>query len=955
VLGYIAKRIRTRTDQDVLVEDLKTWFRRYPWLLILDGLDEVPSSSNRDDVLSAIQEFWIDATESNADILVLATTRPQGYEADFSPGLYCHRYLTPLPTKRAMTYAKRLASARYGNDKDREQRIVARLERASRNLSTARLMRSPLQVTIMATLVDQTGQPPQERWRLFHEYYEVIYKREMERDIPAAVILREHKSNIDGIHHQVGLLLQIESERRGLTEAHLSQPQFGKVVSTRLSSEGYSGDQLIQLRKLIMETAMNRLVFLVGVEANEVGFEIRSLQEFMAAEALMDGKDTVVIARLNAIACVTHWRNVFLFCAGKCFAVQQHLRDVVLSICVTLNDQADDELVRRALVGSQLALDVLADGAAHRQPLYERSLARTALRLADRPGSELLSMLADVYQSSMEDIFMEEIAKRVRGAATAGDAHAWQVLLGLVDRNVPWAVKCADDGWPSSACDQDEILEQRYAIGRSRLPASAWGQMRIVSLYPDIRVEEFWKYGLPMQEPLGGAARRWEALNSLIMGRSSEAFVVEWRLDEQGSGPVLGLRLCRVAGQPDPWALLDPKPTGLSDWTMLYSAAPFCTNPTRKTLGEALRRMSESWLPAVSKTVASCVPWPLALCMESATTSADLVRLAAEAESGSLGEISDWVRAEERWVRGITMKDLSVFDLNGCRLGSYLTNEGFPLSSAFPFSYNVISDRWIEGVVDGFHKLKNSRLRNVVANIIADLMMIHGSEGRSWDWLTADKLRGVWDCCDRKRFYIESLSLLPNRGYSDGTTVAFLDYIGRTRMLVWREDGKMPDLGDVVAEAFRRQPSMSGLLPFLAMCSAGVGNYNFAPNAIDAGQYTDSRLRSAALVLSLRQCNEASAARDLAAMMAETVVGTDESLFGAAIDLITRGRVPPSVGSVFLAELLRLLPADQRRKRASVMTGIDDVLRRRRSALGDLSTQVCLELKDVTQCDLNEA
>ena len=71
----------------------------------------------------------------------------------------------------------------------------------------------------MATLVDQTGQPPRERWRLFHEYYEVIYKREMERDIPAANILRDHKSNIDGIHSRVGLILQTESET-----AHL--PRF---------------------------------------------------------------------------------------------------------------------------------------------------------------------------------------------------------------------------------------------------------------------------------------------------------------------------------------------------------------------------------------------------------------------------------------------------------------------------------------------------------------------------------------------------------------------------------------------------------------------------------------------------------------------------------------------------------------------------------------------------------
>ena len=948
LLSYIVKRIRTRTDQDILAEDLRTWLRCYPWLLILDGLDEVPPSSNRTDVISAIQEFWIDATENNADILVLATTRPQGYQAEFSPGLYRHSYLTPLPTKRAMVYAKRLASARYGNDRDREQRIVSRLERASRDLSTARLMRSPLQVTIMATLVDQTGQPPQERWRLFHEYYEVIYKREMEREIPAAVVLREHKSNIDGIHHQVGLALQIESERRGLREAHLSKVQFGSVVSTRLSSEGYVGNQLMELRELIMEAAMNRLVFLVGVEANEVGFEIRSLQEFMAAEALMDGKDAVVIARLNAIACITNWRNVFLFCAGKCFAVKQHLRDVVLSICVTLNDQADDEMVRQALVGSQLALDVLADGTAHRQPIYERSLTRAALRLADRPGSALLSMLADVYQESMEDIFAEELGRRLCAATTPRSMYAWQVILGLVDRKVPWAMELAEDKWPANAREQDEILEQRYAIEQFPRRTSAWAQTKVVSLFPGIPIDEVWKYTLMMHEPSPDLAKAWAAISALATGRGDGWFVAEWRPDERGSASMLGLRLCRVLGQPDYWAQLESKPVGPSDWSMLYSARPFCTNPTAKTLGEALKGISEVLAPKALKTVAHCVPWPLAVCLESATSCSDLIRLATEAESGSLGDIADWARAEERWMRGITMADVTAFDLNGCRLGPYLADEGYPFGSAFPWAYTGISDRFLEVLVPKLSEVRHPRLRTSLATIVADVIMLHGFEGRARDWLTADDLKTVWDICERDSIYLTALCLLPNKGYSSSACIALLDHIGRRRTLVLSGEGKMPDLGDVVAEAFRRQPSMIGLLPLIAVCSAGSGNYNFELRAIDPAQYAEPRLRSAAFVLTLRQCTEVAMARDLAAKITETLANMDEDLFEAAIGLVTKGRIPLMVGSAFLMELLKLLPATENRDMASAMTGVDDVLGQRRSMLGDLSTRATLELKDIT-------
>jgi hypothetical protein len=45
------------------------------------------------------------------------------------------------------------------------------------------------------------------------------------------------------------------------------------------------------------------------MQADQVGFEIRSLQEFMAAEALTDGTDEIVADRLRAIASITHWQK----------------------------------------------------------------------------------------------------------------------------------------------------------------------------------------------------------------------------------------------------------------------------------------------------------------------------------------------------------------------------------------------------------------------------------------------------------------------------------------------------------------------------------------------------------------------------------------------------------------------------------------------------------------------
>ena len=56
------------------------------------------------------------------------------------------------------------------------------------------------------------------------------------------------------------------------------------------------------LKDRIIDAAANRLVFLVGLEAGQVGFEIRSLQEYMAAEAIMTGKQDNIQERLRRFA-----------------------------------------------------------------------------------------------------------------------------------------------------------------------------------------------------------------------------------------------------------------------------------------------------------------------------------------------------------------------------------------------------------------------------------------------------------------------------------------------------------------------------------------------------------------------------------------------------------------------------------------------------------------------------
>jgi hypothetical protein len=453
---------------------------------VLDGLDEVPPTSNRAEVLDKVTDFWTEVATLDADVLVIATTRPQGYNDDFSPDYYQHRYLTPLSQTRAFHYAQRLTVARFGAEPDRRERVLRRLANALEQPTTSRLMQTPLQVTIMATLVDQIGQPPQERWRLFQQYYEVIYRRETERDIPASRVLQQRKAEVNAIHNRVGLLLQRESERAGKTESRLSAGQFSKLVRARIEEEGFELEEIELRVKEITDAATQRLVFLVGLEEDRIGFEIRSLQEFTAAEALMDGGDDQVKKRLEAIAPSTHWRNVFLFAVGKCFAERQFLRDMIIGICEQLNDEENDRLAGATLTGSRLALDILEDGVAREQPTYARRLANLALRLMDMPNIETHQRLGTVYEPKLETKFREHIIQRLGQQNFDQRIGAWIVLLALASQAVEWAVKLFEANWPADTEQQYKILV------RSRYNGSEVILKRIIELIPQITPAQLW-------------------------------------------------------------------------------------------------------------------------------------------------------------------------------------------------------------------------------------------------------------------------------------------------------------------------------------------------------------------------------------------------------------------------------------------------------------------------------
>jgi hypothetical protein len=728
VLSYLVKRLNRLTESTCSVEDLRRWLGAYPWLIILDGLDEVPPSSNRVDVMREIERFWQEVAQRDADVMVIATTRPQGYNDDFSPDHYEHLYLLPLSKARALHYAERLTEVKYGSEPERKARVLNRLRKACEGEATVRLMRSPLQVTIMTTLVDQIGEPPQERWRLFHEYYEVIYRRETERDIPASRILQQRKTEVNDIHHQVALLLQVESETAGRTEAWLPKDRFHKLVRTQLAAEEFEGEELDTRTQEITEAALQRLVFLVGLQSDRIGFEIRSFQEFMAAEALMAGRDEDVQARLEAIAPIAHWRNVFLFAAGKCFADRRHLRDTVVRVCEHWNDVETDRLAGATLAGSRLALDLLLDDVAGATPKYARRLGDIALRLMELPDAQEHLRLAGACQSALEMTFRQRILQWLGQAEFADQRAAWKVLVTLAGNEVPWAQEMAEAHWPQ-APDQ-----QAYILGG--VPVRPWVFPKMVAITPQMGPHQFFYLAHVRQEVVRVPFKELVADVSLPAWYRSAAQLI--RNLTQGS-PQEGGRRMRVrfgnlglsvrsvlAPTSEALAPLQDMPNPGPEWLPYISSLRFASRPGADTLADELRILSTNWDPSLWRQLYLDAPWPLEACLAAGRTDTALLCLAEQAERGEMGSIDDWICAEERWQQlGITNEDLVYLSGDRWPFDAQIGERGFPFAATYSSSADFRrGQRAFEQLWPLFQGLPQGPSRTWCAHAVLDSLVL---------------------------------------------------------------------------------------------------------------------------------------------------------------------------------------------------------------------------------------
>lgn len=868
-------------DQSITHDDLLEWLGIYPWLLILDGLDEVPATSNRDTLVSAVNDFLAEARQVEADLYVVATSRQQGYGGEFGSGVVAFRHILPLSRPRALLYVGRYANARFGStNPTKEREVVEKLRESTKRELTAQLMASPLQVTFMVTVVAARGDPGEDRWQLFESYYRTIYDRERQKAVPPYdQVLSKQQPTIDRLHHDIGFWLQYRSETAAGAGVSLPISQFELLVDAYLNELGHEGTEKEELVTLITDTARHRLVFLTSRVEGELSFDVRSLQEYMAAECLMTGDAKIITPRLKAIAPVAYWRNVFLFAASKCFADtrSRHLQDEIGTLCEGLNTSTDALLVATR-AGSELALDILSSGAVAENPNHTRHLARIALDLLSQPyltggpeqGASADQRMAIVYSEVLKTVYREQLELRIGQTDVNRTIGAWPLLMRLISRGVDWAVDLSNNRWPTETKTQETLLD-RTPLDLGRIPwiwknvsetiwcippAEAKNILLNVQIMPSLAGD--------VSDPLADLAR--------LVSRWSDQLQIPVNVQHVNKTPfymAITPAFSYEAEYKSLPRLLTRVPPVHPGWLPFLLVNKFLTSPNAQTLANVLNECANGGWDPSDKTCLDYLPWPMANCLLAVRSLEDLRKLAQQIAKGALGDSPQWTATEERWrSEGIALQDLIPLSREALGLDGSSGNLGLPAKTNGLASRRNFSPSALLELFQTAQRMQSSGHKGTVVWFLC--MAGTGSDGFP-DCVPPAKFGELWEGLPVRRMWYQNCVAYPDDPKAVGPWLDFFDWLGRSDILIpdlrsteydkaWCdcfEDAFITDRTeqDLSAQSgFRTPQPRLGLLRLLGrLASTGYSIETVPPEMLNVDSFAEPRFKLAALLVRLSQ------------------------------------------------------------------------------------------------------
>lgn len=426
VMDYMQDRIRKKTSHEVPLAMLRKLLGMQAWIFFFDGLDEVPESSNRQEVLRQLRFFIaMELQEMQCDCMVVATTRAQGYNHDFDERKYQHVEVAEFSRQDCGIYIRRLFEV-MEEQLERREECIRIMEEAMKDETISRLMETPLQASIIAILVKSGGKPPHERYSLFRQYYETMVKRERQKGIVAT--LNDNMDWLEEIHYMVGYRLQCESEREENPSAEISEERLRALIKAYVEDKKddfYEPEQGTEEKEEeFFMTITRRLCFLCENRDGFYSFAIRSIQEYFAGTCLVkDKSDGEAMENIRRIAYSSYWRNVLLFALGYIELERKSLEKEIGLLCQQMNgadniEKADYTSENVCLFGSWLAVDILAEDIfrGKEQNKYVK-LAAEAVRLAGCAEFGSFSLISGAQKDKLLRYVKENRGKDEKGLA----------------------------------------------------------------------------------------------------------------------------------------------------------------------------------------------------------------------------------------------------------------------------------------------------------------------------------------------------------------------------------------------------------------------------------------------------------------------------------------------------------------------------------------------------------
>lgn len=420
LIRWISHKVSKRSNAGNLRPSaLQSWMRQWPCIVVLDGLDEVTEPAVRKRLIQQVIEIVNDAEADNHDLLVVLTTRPIGYTESIAPTHFARIDLDYLEPSEAVRYGSLATRVRLAADLDRIEQVNRQLVRAANDDALVNLLRTPLQVLIVTIIIDGAGQLSPDRFSLFWGYYDTVLRRERAKPGKYSYLLKEYAQQIQLLHEHVGFELQARCEAADRSEASLSSSELRSIAAHLMLVDGFDPNvRDAGLLDSIIAAATQRLVLIAPRGDEGYGFDVRSLQELMAAMHLTAGQMDDVVERLRRSAVSPHWRNAWIFGVGRLFAAHQnHLKQQIVELIESIDDDAATRLGRVAPIGPRLALEVIDDGMARGLPKWRERLVARGLRVLDEPECDDLP----------------ELTRILVRFADSGDAQRTQIADGLRD------------------------------------------------------------------------------------------------------------------------------------------------------------------------------------------------------------------------------------------------------------------------------------------------------------------------------------------------------------------------------------------------------------------------------------------------------------------------------------------------------------------------------------------